>query len=134
MLLNLSTTVVEEGRLYTLLHVASSNRQLGIIAWLLTQVSNSERRKFVNSMDREGDTALHYSGGLESARFLVETAYINVHIQNEVGMTALETKQWELNTTMQEESFSEADQDYVDLKETVEYLQWVIASEPVEKS
>lgn len=121
-LLNLSVTAVDDGQLYTLLHVASSNCQLGIMTWLL---SRSERRRFVNAGDRDGDTALHYAGTVPSAQFLVETAQIDLSIQNFVGMTALEAKVWEVEAAMQEEHFSEENRDYVELRDTMIYLQSV---------
>jgi Ankyrin repeats (3 copies) len=127
--MNLSVTAADEGQGYTIFHAAASYSQLGIMDWLLMQVPAGEALyRLVNAVDRDGDTALHYAGTATSARYLVETAGIDVNLRNEVGMTALDAKMWEVEATMQEEYFTEDNQDYIELKEIVEYLQSLSAT------
>jgi ankyrin repeat protein len=124
--LNLQVTSADEAQGYTIFHAASSYSQFNILEWLLSQVSTEEeRRLLVNAVDHDGDSALHYAGTAASARFLVERAGIDISIKNEVDMTALDAKTWELDETMSEDDFDENNIDYIQLKEIVEYIQSV---------
>lgn len=101
---------------YTLLQAAASYNQLEIMRFLLSHGAK------VDAADQDGDTALHYAGGVPAASFLVETAQINKGLANTQGKTALQTKQEELDDMLQDEDVEDDDDDLEALKATVRYL------------
>ena len=113
--LQLPVTVQDENG-YTLLQAAVSYNQAHIWTWLATQPNFT-----LHAVDHEGDSALHYAGTVEAARFLVEHG-ISTHVENSENQTALEKKRQELEEMQQDEDFDETDDEYVQLVAMVDYL------------
>ena len=113
--LQLTYNVADENG-YTLLHAAASYNQLEIIKFLLGQNSN------INAIDNDGDTALHYSSKVDSAKLLIEIGNIDSNIKNKNGKTALESKQEELNEMMTDDDVEDDDEEIDDLKSLISYL------------
>ena len=113
--LQLTYNVADENG-YTLLHAAASYNQLEIIKFLLGQNSN------INAIDNDGDTALHYSSKVDSAKLLIEIGKIDRNIKNKNGKTALESKQEELNEMMTDDDVEDDDEEIDDLKALISYL------------
>ena len=119
--LNLQETAADENG-YTLLQAAASYSQIQILQWLWDQANkNGTASVMINAVDNEGDSALHYSSTKEAAEFLVHHG-INVNIKNEEEKTALQCKQEELSEAIEEEDRDEEDEEFVNLKHVVAYL------------
>lgn len=110
-----ATAVDENG--YTLLQAAASYGRIPIMEWLVKQ-----QHVNVNAVDGEGDSALHYAATVPAAQFLIHVAKIQVHLRNQAGKTALESKREELAEMMQDEDNDDDDDDFVNLKAVVDYL------------
>lgn len=113
--LQLPVTAQDENG-YTLLQAAVSYNQAHVWQWL-----SSQPQFTAHQVDGEGDSALHYAGTSNAARFLVESG-INVNVKNSDGLTALQKKREELEEMRQDEDFEETDEEYVQLKDMVDYL------------
>lgn len=114
--LQLPVTAQDENG-YTLLQAAVSYNQTHIWQWLANLPQFT-----VHQVDSEGDSALHYAGTANAARFLVEQGGIEINVRNRDGVTALEKKREELEEMRQDEDFEETDEDYVQLQGMVDYL------------
>ena len=111
------TCAAQDEHGYTLLQAAVSYNRASVWEWLATQPGFA-----VHTADAEGDTALHYAGTAAAARFLVEHG-VDVSARNYADQqTALEKKRQELEELRQDEDFEETDEEYIQLKGTVEYL------------
>jgi Ankyrin repeat len=132
-------SVADEVQGYTLLQAAASYNQSHILNWLWSQIMllNNDTNGvhhvscphggWQNAVDFDGDTALHYAGSVESMKFLIDVANINIHVKNTSGMTALDTKRTEMNEMEQDEDeFDEDDVEYKQLKDIVQFLESII--------
>lgn len=125
-MLQLPPTMADENG-YTLLHAAASYNQIATMEYLLRQIMThpaSSPADYVNASDQDGDTALHYAGSVDSARFLVQHCQANASQVNRQHKTPLEAKRDELNELMQDEEADDDDdeEDVETLKALVEYL------------
>jgi ankyrin repeat protein len=115
---------------YTLLQAAASYSQMAVLTWLLEDAVVP-----VDAVDKEGDSALHYASTVEAAQRLVQ-AGISISLRNAQGHTALESKLAELQESLEDnedDSDNEGmnddeDEDVVQLKAVIEYLQSVSTS------
>lgn len=119
--LDLSIDATDENG-YTFWHAAASYNHVSILEWLWDQIKRDEVDSLVNAVDCEGDSALHYAGGLSSAKFLIEEANINIDIRNADGKTALEAKEEELAEMKLDEDYEDDETDVVTLKEVIGYI------------
>ena len=138
MQLQYPVSAADETQGYTLLQAAASYNQFHILQWLWEQLQMLNQSEdggisaippggWQNAVDFDGDSALHYAGSVESMKFLLDVAQIDVHIQNSAGMTALDAKRSEMNEMEQDEDeFDENDLEYRHLKEMVQYLESTI--------
>jgi ankyrin repeat protein len=113
--LGLAATAQDETG-YAIIHAAAAYNHMAIIKWLLDQGVN------VDVVDQEGDGVLHFAGNAATAQFLVIQGQADPALLNAAGKTALQTKQEELEETMQDEDSEEEDDDLEALKGLVEYL------------
>jgi ankyrin repeat protein len=117
--LNLQPSASDENG-YTLLQAAASYSRAAVMQWLIqTQAVN------VNAVDTEGDSALHYADKVEAATFLVQSG-IDITICNAAGKTALQSKQEDIDEMMQDEDTEDDDEDLLNLRALVEYLNSLI--------
>ena len=123
------TTADENG--YTLLMAAASYGQLPVLQWVWQQQQQQQQESdsttsntFVNAVDQDGDSALHYATTVAAAEFLIQQAGIDVMIRNtSSGKTALESKQADLEEMMaDEDEYDEDDEETKQLKQVIEYL------------
>jgi len=121
-LLNSPITAADENG-YTLLMAASSYNQLGILQFILNNLdrSNINCTTFINAGDNDGDTALHYAGNADAAKFLVDHFTINTAKINSQGKTALQSKEVELDEMMEDEDGD--DEDIEVAKSLINYLE-----------
>jgi hypothetical protein len=107
---------------YTLLMAAASYSQLPVLQWLLQQAAqNSSTAVVTNAVDNDGDSALHHASSAEAAKMLIQHG-IDTSIRNAAGLTALESKQNELEELMENEDMEDDDADTVSLRGVIEYL------------
>lgn len=114
--LNLSVNVADENG-YTLLQAAASYGQIPVLQWILNQTGMD-----VNAVDKEGDSAVHYAGSLNALKLLIEVGKASPKIVNNEGKTALQTKQEELNSLMDDDEEDSDSEDIVTLQQQVQYL------------
>lgn len=157
--LNLPVTAADENG-YTLLQAAASYSQLPVLTWILEQARQQQQQQppppsssqqqqeqeqppslpllsqFVNAVDRDGDSALHYASTAEVARVLVEetssaAVVVDTQLRNGSGLTALQSKRAELDELLSADDVDE-DDDNVDvrqLKELIAYLETLDGAE-----
>lgn len=107
---------------YTLLQAAASYSQMSVLTWLRDQAQTLV--SWVNNVDHDGDSALHYASTATAAQFLVEQMGIDVSIRNNTGLTALQAKRKELEEILEEnEDDCNDNSDAVDLKALICYLE-----------
>jgi hypothetical protein len=106
---------------YTLLMAAASYSQLPVLKWLLQEAAQTASVDVVNAVDNDGDSALHHSSSAESSKLLIQHG-INTSIRNAAGMTALESKQHELEELMEDEDMDDDDGDVESLRDVIAYL------------
>mmetsp|Transcript_18166 Transcript_18166/g.23429 ORF Transcript_18166/g.23429 Transcript_18166/m.23429 type:complete len:173 (-) Transcript_18166:217-735(-) len=117
--LQLPITAADENS-YTLLQAAASYSHLPILEWLMANCTDMEA--MMGAVDNEGDSALHYVSTKEAAQFLIHHG-ADPTIRNAEGKTALESKQEELEESMQDqEDGEEDDEELMNLKGIHEYL------------
>ncbi|KAG7340249.1 ankyrin repeat domain protein [Nitzschia inconspicua] len=128
---DVSVTSLKDEQSYTLLQAAASYGQIEILQYLLSQLDrdnntntfSSSSMSYINTADKDGDTALHYAYTAETARLLVEQAHINIHAVNAEGRTALQDKQHELEVYLEEEEDLEDDDEEAEiLRALIQYL------------
>jgi len=117
--LNLPITATDSNG-YTLLQAAASYSQMAVLTWVLEQEAAPS---FVNAVDQDGDSALHYASTATAAQFLVERAHTSTAIQNAAGLTALQAKKQELQELLEDEDTEDDDVDVLHLKGIIEYLE-----------
>jgi ankyrin repeat protein len=102
---------------FTFVHAAAAYNQIHVLLWLVHQEGCN-----VNVQDSDGDTPLHHCDRVDAARVLVEEGGAIVSLPNNDGMTALQQKVEELKELEQDEEVDRNDEDFIQLKELVEYL------------
>ena len=126
--LNLPITCADENG-YTLLHAAASYNHLSIVQWIISTLREHNHQdpavlqSYINTVDTEGDSALHYSTNKSMAQYLIEQCNINVSIQNNNEQTALAMKLEEYEEMQADEDYDDTDIETIQLKELVTYLQ-----------
>jgi ankyrin repeat protein len=132
--------VADEIQGYTLLQAAASYNHLPILQYVWSELeplnhpANTTTTTtitvprpeggFQNAIDHDGDTALHYAGSVQSIQFLIDTCHINVHIQNNNNLTALDEKRNQLKEMEQDEDNLD-DAEYQQLQQIVQFLEGI---------
>jgi ankyrin repeat protein len=126
--------VADEIQGYTLLQAAASYNHLPILQYVWSELEPFNHPAtttttvprpeggFQNAIDHDGDTALHYAGSVQSMQFLIDTCHINVHIQNNNNLTALDEKRNQLKEMEQDEDNLD-DTEYQQLQQIVQWLE-----------
>lgn len=117
-----SPTVLADENGYTLLHAAASYQRMEVLEWLYS-LPRSSSDWLLQKDTVDGDSALHYAGGIESATWLLQKAPALIKQVNDSGLTALEAKQAELDELMQDDESDDDDEEAKTLRETIAYLQ-----------
>lgn len=103
---------------YTLLQAAASYGQVAVMEWLLQQPQVQ-----VDAADHDGDTALHHATTVPAAQCLLQRSAALLFQRNRAQQTALEAKQMELQEILDDPDHEDDDEDLVQLKAVVEFLQ-----------
>lgn len=121
--LNLPISAADETG-YTLLQAAASYGQVQVMQWLLNQAQQQHLllEGFVNAVDQEGDSALHYAGSLEAVQVLVQVGRASTQLQNRQAKTPLASKQEELKTLQDDEDEDSDSEDILTLQKQVAFL------------
>jgi len=127
--LSLPVTVADENG-YTLLQAAASYGQIDVMKWILSETTSScvdsitSSGAYINAVDGDGDTALHYASTADAAKLLCEFSGVAVDrsIRNHSGKTALEAKREELRELEDDDDYEEDDDEAVKLRAVISYL------------
>ncbi|GAX27504.1 uncharacterized protein FisN_23Hh028 [Fistulifera solaris] len=103
---------------YTLLQAAASYGQISVMEWLLQQPQVR-----VDATDHDGDTALHHATTVPAAQILLQKQPALLYQRNQEQQTALEAKQAELQEILDDPDHEDDDEELVQLKAMVEFLQ-----------
>lgn len=106
---------------YTLLQAAASYGHVHIMEWLL----QPPQQVSIVATDHDGDTALHHATTVPAAQYLLQHEPALLFQKNQNQQTALEVKQMELQEILDDPDHEDDDEELIQLKAMVEFLQSV---------